>query len=76
MQNRTYKVLFKEEPEGGYTVIVPTLQGCITYGETLEIARHNAEEAIELYIESLQADDLPVPSDENTIEMNMQISHG
>ena len=45
MRTHTYKVLLKKEPEGGFTVFVPALEGCITYGETLEEAQKNAKEA-------------------------------
>jgi predicted RNase H-like HicB family nuclease len=41
----------KEEPEGGFTVIVPSLPGCVTYGETIDEAIEMAREAMELYIE-------------------------
>ncbi len=75
MEIRNYKILLREEPEGGFTVFVPSLEGCITYGENLTEARKNAKEAIELYIESLQADNLPIPSDENLLELNLQISN-
>lgn len=51
MKQNTYRVLLNREPEGGYTVTVPTLPGCITYGETLDEAVENVKEAIELYIE-------------------------
>ena len=57
----SYKILLKPEPEGGYTVNVPALPGCITYGSDLEEAEHNAKEAIELYIESLKAHGEKVP---------------
>ncbi len=50
----SYKILLKPEPEGGYTVNVPALPGCITYGADLDEAKLNAKEAIELYIESLK----------------------
>ena len=50
----SYKMLLKPEPQGGYTVNVPALPGCITYGVDLEKAKLNAKEAIELYIESLK----------------------
>jgi antitoxin HicB len=50
----TYKILLKPELKGGYTVNVPALPGCITYGSDLEGAKYNAKEAIDLYIESLQ----------------------
>jgi predicted RNase H-like HicB family nuclease len=39
-------------------------------------AKKNAREAIELYIESLEADHLPIPSDNNFLEYNLQITHG
>ena len=45
------KVLFEPSDEGGYTVHVPALPGCISEGDTLEDARRNIREAIELYLE-------------------------
>lgn len=50
-----HKVVLRKEPEGGFTVIVPSLLGCVTYGETEEEAIKMAKEAIELYMESLEA---------------------
>ena len=70
-----YKILLREEPEGGYTVFVPSLEGCITYGETVEKAKKNAKEAIELYISTLQDDGLPIPTDDNMLEMNLQVNY-
>jgi len=46
----------------GYTVWVPALPGCVSEGDTREEALANITEAIELYIESLQADGEPIPS--------------
>jgi antitoxin HicB len=70
----TYKVLLKPEPEGGYTVNVPALPGCITYGETLEEAKVNAQEAIELYVESLKEHGEDIPTDIDVLEYNLQLS--
>jgi predicted RNase H-like HicB family nuclease len=67
-QVRSYRVLLREEPEGGYTVLVPTLPGCITYGEDIAGAIEMAREAIDLYVESLIAHGEPVPSEEGTLE--------
>ena len=50
----TYKLHLHKEEEGGHTVIVPTLPGCITYGEDVDEAISMTREAIELYIEELQ----------------------
>ena len=46
----SYRILLRQEPEGGYTGIVHSLPGCITYGDTVEEAIEMAKEAIELYI--------------------------
>jgi predicted RNase H-like HicB family nuclease len=48
-----YTVIYRLEPEGGYTVLVPALPGCITYGKTLPKARKMALEAISLYRDCL-----------------------
>ncbi len=49
-----YKLLLRKEPEGGYTVIVPALPGCIMYGEDVDDATIMAKEAIGLYLEELR----------------------
>ena len=48
-----YKIMLHQEPEGGYTVSVPALPGCITYGDDVDMALEMAKEAINLYLESL-----------------------
>ncbi len=70
----TYKVLLKPEPEGGFTVNVPALPGCVTYGETLEEAKVNAQEAIELYVESLKEHGEDIPTDIDVLEYSLQLS--
>ena len=69
----TYKILLHMEPEGGFTVTVPALPGCITYGENLTEAIQMAKEAIELYIEVLQEDDEIVVDDSNTLEYSLNL---
>jgi antitoxin HicB len=69
-----YKILLKKEPEGGYTVFVPSLPGCITYGETIDESIINAKEAIELYIESLKSHGEDIPTEENILEYTLTIS--
>ncbi|WP_255331810.1 type II toxin-antitoxin system HicB family antitoxin [Methanocalculus taiwanensis] len=48
-------MLLRKESEGGYTITVPTLPGCVTFGETIEEAIKMAKEAIELYLEDCSA---------------------
>jgi antitoxin HicB len=74
MGQLTYRVLLNREPEGGFTAIVPTLPGCITYGADIDEAIANVKEAIELYIESLQAHGENVPNEENTFEYSVSVS--
>lgn len=49
------QVILIPDPDGGYTVEVPSLPGCISEGETVEEAIANIREAIELHIESMLA---------------------
>ena len=44
-------VILEPQEEGGYTVYVPSLPGCISQGETKDEALKNIKEAIELYLE-------------------------
>ncbi len=45
------RVVLEPSDEGGYTVHVPSLPGCISEGENAEEALANIKEAIELYLE-------------------------
>lgn len=53
------KVVLEPSDEGGYTVYVPSLSGCISEGETIDEALANIQEAIELYLEPM-ADELSI----------------
>lgn len=57
-----YRCLFRPEPEGGYTVTCPKLAPVVTYGETLEEARANAREAIELVLEVYRDEGREIPA--------------
>jgi len=58
------QVLLEPSEEGGYTVIVPTLPGCISEGNTKEEAIENIKEAIELYLEPVEDDVSTMPGAE------------
>ncbi len=45
-------VVLEKQEEGGYTVYIPSLPGCISQGETKEEALENIKEAAELYLEA------------------------
>ena len=61
MRTLSYRVTLRKEPEGGYTVLVPALPGCVTYGKTVEEAIEMSRDAITGYVESLIEDGEPVP---------------
>ena len=51
-----FQVVLELSDEGGYTVYVPSLPGCISEGDTVEDALVNIQEAIELYLEPVEDD--------------------
>jgi predicted RNase H-like HicB family nuclease len=63
-----FRIVLRPEPEGGYTVIVPTLQGCITHGENVEDALKMAEDAIRAYIASMKKHGEDIIDDSKTLE--------
>ena len=58
------KVVLEPSDEGGYTVFVPSLPGCISEGNTKEEALKNIKEAIELYLEEVKDDSVIGPKAE------------
>jgi predicted RNase H-like HicB family nuclease len=73
MMTKKYRVLLEPNENGGYTVMVPILPGCISEGDTKAEALVNIKEAIELYIESLEADGEPVPTEEDAEEAVVEV---
>jgi predicted RNase H-like HicB family nuclease len=59
-----YTVILEKEAAGGYHVSCPALKGCHSEGETESDALDNIREAIELYLESLEAHGEPVPRED------------
>jgi predicted RNase H-like HicB family nuclease len=50
-----------EPDEQGFHAYVPALPGCHTFGDTIDEARANILEALELHIQSMLEDGEPVP---------------
>ena len=61
MKRFRYNLMFRPEPEGGLTVTVPALPGCVTYGKNLDEAREMATDAIKAYLGSLKKHREPIP---------------
>ncbi|MCD6351789.1 MAG: type II toxin-antitoxin system HicB family antitoxin [Armatimonadetes bacterium] len=72
----SYTVVLREEPEGGYTIVVPAVPGVVSYGENLEQARAMAKEAIELMLDFLaeQGKPIPVETDEDALHLDEDLS--
>jgi len=62
------KVVLDPSDEGGFTVTVPSLPGCISEGDTREEALANIREAIELYLEPVD-DDLACSENSEQVEV-------
>ena len=57
-----------EQGESGFGAHVPDLPGCVAVAETREGVVKLIEEAIELHIQALRQDGLPVPPPTSTVE--------
>jgi len=66
-----YRVLIEQDEDGVFVAEVPSLPGCISQGQTRKEATKNIKEAIELYLESLEAHNeaVPPPITEELIEV-------
>jgi predicted RNase H-like HicB family nuclease len=58
-----YTVIVEKGRESGYIAYAPALKGCVSQGETREQVLKNIKEAIEVYVEALLEDGLPVPTE-------------
>ena len=56
-----YRVLIEQDEDGMFVAEVSALPGCISQGHTREEAVGNIKEAIEVYLESLEKHNEPVP---------------
>jgi predicted RNase H-like HicB family nuclease len=73
--NYVFEAIFTPQEEGGFTVEVPDLPGCVSEGETFEEAEENIQEAIGLYLETLEERGLPIPvRGMKVLRMNITIS--
>ena len=69
----TYRIILNQEPEGGYTVTVPSLPGCITYGDNINHAKAMAKEAVEGYLEVLKEQGAEIPDDSRSLEYSLTL---
>ncbi len=53
----------RPEAEGGFTISVPALRGCISYGETFEEAMEMIADAMEGWLSVARDEGFPIPSE-------------
>ena len=70
-----FNIIFRPEPEGGFTALVPALPGCVTYGRTLVEARKMVKDAISGYVESLRKHKEPIPTVEETLVASLDLEY-
>ena len=57
------QVLVYRGEDGFWVAECPSLPGCLTQGESQDATLANIKEAIEAYVDALEADQLPVPEE-------------
>jgi len=63
-----YTAVFEpDQKSGGYTVIIPTLPGCISEGNTFEEASKNIQEAADLYLKTMKVYQGEIPRETSGI---------
>lgn len=72
-QRLSFSVIFRPEPQGGFTVIVPSLPGCITYGKNLVEAHRMVDKAITLYLQDMIAEGEALPQDTSSYLTQLEV---
>ena len=58
-----YTVIIEKGRESGFIAYAPALRGCVSQGDTRKEVLKNIKEAMEVYVEALLEDGLPVPTE-------------
>ena len=65
-------VVFSKD-DNGYFVSCPELPGCISQGDTYEEARSNIQEAVELYLETMTAEEIKSSLNKEILTTTLEI---
>lgn len=57
-----YPAVFHAEPEGGYTISFPDIEGCLSQGETIQECCEMAEDALTLMLWDMEENHIPALS--------------
>ena len=71
-----FTVIIEKGRESGFVAHCPALKGCVSQGADKEETVANIKEAIEVYVEALVADKLPVPTEVGRETVEVEIGGG
>lgn len=57
-----------EKADSNYSAYAPDLPGCVATGNTREEAKQNMREAVQLHLQGLREDNLPIPESQTFAE--------
>ena len=70
MKFYSFEIVIEKEPEDeGYLAYSPSLPGCFSNGKTIEEAKRNIREAVQLHVASLLSHSQPIPQQENMVHV-------
>lgn len=69
-----YTIIIEKGRESGFVAYCPALKGCVSQGETREEALKNIREAVEVYLEALIEDGLPVPTEAGKEALEIEVT--
>lgn len=73
-RTRQFRVVISySEEDKVYYANVPSIEGCMTYGDTVEEAMKHIREAAEGMLEVMIEDGMPIPDDSNLVEYSLNI---
>ena len=75
LKNLHYNLIIRPEPKGGFTVLVPALPGCVTYGKSLDEARKMAGDAISAYLKSVKKHKGNIQHDEKSLVTFIDVAY-
>ncbi len=71
-----YTVIIEKGRESGFVAHCPALKGCVSQGKNKDEAVSNIKEAIEAYVEALEQDGLPIPTEVGREMVEVEIGGG
>jgi len=69
-----YTIMIEKGRESGYVAKCPALRGCVSQGATKEDALRNIKEVMEVYVEALLEDGLPLPVEDGTEVVELEVA--